>query len=881
MVKRITSLLLCLLLLAGSVLPVSAAQKNKKKEEPKPDPVINMTVRNATELLTLAENCRLDSYSKHLSVKLTADIDLSGTDFESIPIFCGKFDGNGHTISGLNLSADGSVQGLFRYLENGAVVQNLSVQGNIHPGGSHSQVGGIAGENAGSILNCRFRGSISGADRIGGIVGLNQVSGVIENCSTIGDLHGDHFVGGIAGENLGVIRSCTNEARVNTTPQQNRVEISDITLDTLTSSESVNTVTNIGGIAGSSSGVIRSCENKANVGYTSMGYNVGGIAGTQIGYIVDCRNYGEIQGRKEVGGIVGQMEPATEIEYKEDTLQILKKQLNTMTGLVNKASSNAQSNAGDIGGYLEAMQDHADTAKNALEALIPDSDNIIPDSDAIAAAQNALSNSLGKISQSANGIAYATQKTINKLGSDLQAISNQISAMGKTIDAAAENLGGSITDVSDKDAEGLYTGKVENAVNYGSVLADLNAGGIAGALAAENDLDFWEEWEQYGEESMNIHSKVRAVILNCENQATVTGKRQHIGGIAGWQSMGLVKNSINTGKVDAEGADYVGGISGFSAGFLRDCSAKCEVSGSAYVAGIAGSGTIATGNRAMVRLLNAAEKKGAILGIAEEASTEEEEEVPVHNNLYLPVEKDPGAIDGISYEGAAQPMEKDSFLNLENLNEVFQTVVIRFLYPDGKVKELSLQPGGSLNPMKIPVVPRVEGQTGVWEGLADADLDNVLFDMTFELSYTAYRSTIQSDAARDNGLPVLLAEGSFREDSTVSVELSEETVSVAADQTLLEVWNFQMTQPGKRMRLLLPKDVSPEAVSILIRSEENDWETADAVCDGSYLVFETNLARGSFALVQTAQNNTLMLAGAAGIALILGFLVMKKKRANK
>ena len=333
--------------------------------------------------------------------------------------------------------------------------------------------------------------------------------------------------------------------------------------------------------------------------------------------------------------------------------------------------------------------------------------------------------------------------------------------------------------------------------------------------------------------------------------------------------------------MEGENADYVGGISGFSAGFLRDCSAKCEVSGSAYVAGIAGSATIATGNRAMVRILNATEKKGAILGIAEEASTEEEEDVPVHNNLYLAVEKDPGAIDGISYDGAAQPIKKDSFLSLENLNKVFQTVNIRFLYPDGKVKEVSLTPGDSLNPMKIPVVPRVEGQTGVWEGLADADLNNILFDMAFELSYTAYRSTIQSDVTRDNGLPVLLAEGAFRENSTVSVETSEETAPVAADQALLEVWDFRMTQPGKRLRFLLPKDIAAEEVSLLIRSEEGDWETADAVSDGSYLVFETSLASGSFALVQTTKNNTLLIAGAAGIVGILIFLLLRKKRANK
>lgn len=37
---------------------------------------------------------------------------LTGVDFAGIPTFSGTFDGNGHTISGLSLVDDGSVDGL-------------------------------------------------------------------------------------------------------------------------------------------------------------------------------------------------------------------------------------------------------------------------------------------------------------------------------------------------------------------------------------------------------------------------------------------------------------------------------------------------------------------------------------------------------------------------------------------------------------------------------------------------------------------------------------------------------------------------------------------------------------------------------------------------
>ncbi|MBQ7859264.1 MAG: hypothetical protein IJ347_03905, partial [Faecalibacterium sp.] len=311
--KRFFSLLLCCAFALTAALPVWAAKQQ-------PTSTL-LTIDSAEEFLQFTEHCRLDRYSQNLQVTLQADIDLSGTGFAGVPIFCGSFEGDGHTIAGLEITAEGTALGLFRYLTADAVVQNLTVEGQVTPEGSRSRVGGIAGENAGLILNCRFAGTVSGGDRVGGIAGRNTVTGIIQSCHTAGDVHGNHFVGGIAGDNTGVVRSCENTAAVNTTEQQNTVELGDITLDTLTNAEATNTVTDIGGIAGVSSGVLRECTNRGEVGYRQMGYNIGGIAGTQNGYITGCENYAPVQGRKEVGGIVGQLEPATVIEYSADTLQ--------------------------------------------------------------------------------------------------------------------------------------------------------------------------------------------------------------------------------------------------------------------------------------------------------------------------------------------------------------------------------------------------------------------------------------------------------------------------------------------------------------------------------------------------------------------------------
>ena len=870
--NRIISLLLCFGLLLSIKLPVYADEPEYQEE---------IRISNAEEFLAFAENCRLDSYSHDLAVMLDHDIDLTGIPFGGIPIFSGLFDGNGHSITGLTITADGSALGLFRYLTQTAVVRNLSVNGEIHPGGSRNKIGGLAGSNAGHITDCSFEGSISGGDVVGGLVGFNAVTGIVEDCHGAGEIHGNHFVGGIAGENHGVIRSCTSKSQINTTAQQNSVEISDITMDTLTNSEAVNTVTDIGGIAGISSGVIRSCENRGNVGYPHMGYNIGGIAGTQAGYIAECNNYADIQGRKEVGGIVGQMEPASLIEYTADTLQILQGQLGTMSGLVNQASSNAQTNASQISGQIGVLQDQAQTARDAVSALFPDADKPeLPDADAILAAQSTLSSSISAMPATLGSISSAVQTTVSGLTRDLLAISGQISAMGSTISAASETIGGRITDISDQDTDEILTGKVECSANYGSVFADLNAGGIAGAMAMENDLDTLEDWEKYGEESLNFESEVRAVILRCENFGTVTGRKQNVGGIAGWQSLGLVKQCSNTGYVDGEGADYVGGISGLGTGYIRSSNVKCAISGSTYVGGIAGSASIVTDSLTMVTMTDGSEKLGAILGNAEE--TDSGEEKPISGNFYFCIDEDFGAIDGISYTGSAEPLELETFLTLEELPELFQSVTVRFLFEDGNETRIHVTPGGTLADSRIPAIPPKDGYIGKWNGLAEAELSDIVFDMTFEVIYTPYKTTIQSDKLHRNGLPILLIQGTFSDEATVTVAESDRLPSLAGEETLLGNWHITVSEKEHvtAARLLVDDEQKTDKLKLLICSEDGMWRESEYVADGSYITFSWNQDDTHIALAETVEMDWIWYCVCTATALLalLIFLCHNKKK---
>lgn len=867
-VKSLHALLLVLCVVLSVALPVFA----EETEEP-----AELTIHSIGEFLEFAENCRMDSFGRNLKVTLGVDINLQGTDFESIPIFGGSFDGAGHTVSGLTVTAEGSDLGLFRYLTAEAVVRDLTVRGEIAPEGSRNAIGGIAGRNAGTIENCAFVGEISGADSVGGIAGVNGVTGIIQGCRMEGELYGNHFVGGIAGENSGVIRDCVNTARINTTAQQNSVKLSDITLESMTNSEAVNTVTNIGGIAGNSSGVIRGCENRGDVGYRHMGYNIGGIAGSQSGYLLECENHGSILGRKEVGGIVGHMEPAALVEYDEDALQILQSQLNGMGATVNQTAANLQIASDTLNTQVAVLQDQVQDARDAVSVLIPDADNPqLPDPDAVLAAQNALSSSLTGMGNTLQGISSGAQNTMGALSRNIQSLQSQIGAMGATLGNVSDTLGGSIADVSDEDTEQDLTGKVESCINHGSILADLNVGGIAGAVAMENDLNVEDDWQIHGETSLNFVSELRAVILNCENRGTVTGKKQNAGGIIGWQSMGLVKACLNTGTLDSASADYVGGITGRSSGFIRGSSAKCQLFGSACVGGIAGSGTILSDCRSMVWLRQGSEKLGALLG--EAAQTEEE--APLRNNVYLTVYGDLGGIDGVSYEGVAQPLAREEFLALEDLADCFRTVTIRFVAEDGSEETVSLLPGEKLEQTQIPMVPEKGDAMGVWEGIAETDLSAVDFDLTFRVVYTGRHKTIQSDAVRDNGLPVLLAEGSFTDGHTVTLRSGTGMPALSEKLELLEYWKVTVDADAVSKGRFLPPEESRELV-LLLQNAQGNWVETAYVQDERYLVFSMDGGAQAIALAVRQKNMLLPVASGVAAAAVLTcivFLILKKGR---
>jgi len=117
--------------------------------------------------------------------------------------FSGTFDGNGKTITNLTVHNSTFVSsGMFVEITSSGVVKNLGlVNVKITDG---SSVGGIVGQNGGTVQNCYVTGSVAGTgNNIGGIVGQNL--GTIENCYSTANVTGPDFggiaAGGIAGTN--------------------------------------------------------------------------------------------------------------------------------------------------------------------------------------------------------------------------------------------------------------------------------------------------------------------------------------------------------------------------------------------------------------------------------------------------------------------------------------------------------------------------------------------------------------------------------------------------------------------------------------------------------------------------------------------------------
>ena len=104
--EKLLSVCICLCML-GAMLPaqVFAEEADTAQTETVQDTAPKDTVylSSADDLIQLAKNCRLDSWSQNRTVVLETDIDLSSVDFNGIPSFGGRQSNGGYEYQDLYL----------------------------------------------------------------------------------------------------------------------------------------------------------------------------------------------------------------------------------------------------------------------------------------------------------------------------------------------------------------------------------------------------------------------------------------------------------------------------------------------------------------------------------------------------------------------------------------------------------------------------------------------------------------------------------------------------------------------------------------------------------------------------------------------------------
>lgn len=885
MKRKLLSFILVICILFGCTLPAFA-----QEEETADLPVYTETIEiNSTEdFLAFARNCTLDVWSQDKLVSLNTDISLAETGFQPIPTFGGCFEGNGHTITGLSVTEEIVPAGLFSYLQPTAVVKNLNVTGTVTPSGDAKFVGGIVGDNRGTLENVTFSGTVEGTENVGGIAGMN--SGTILKCSAEGFLMGEKANGGIAGYNVGQVESCENAMDVNTESVDPTIDPTDIDLDftmdvsTLTNFNTSTAASDTGGIAGYSAGIILGCSNTGTIGYPHIGYNLGGIVGRNCGYVAACENKGSIFGRKDVGGIAGQIEPDIATILSPDYLQKLSDQFEQLGNMISSAGSAASAAGSDLQSYIQTLAAYESQAKAALNSIHGSLSGTLSGlgSGELPSAPDL--SGFSSLASAIQGMVNTTQSMGQAMGSSIEsmtgsfgAISGQVNSIAKTFEMATEDAQKeAVTDVSDADIAEVKSGKIFDCVNSGSVQADLNTGGIVGIMGLEAEADPEDDLDSGGTFSQRRQYELKAIVQECTNTGHTESKQNYAGGICGRMELGLITGSENYGSVVSTSGDYVGGIAGIVGGTIRSCYVKCTLRGVDYIGGIAGNGvtTDITGGSSliadcysMVEIEQGGQYLGAVSGGENGTYT---------GNYY--VSDTLGGVNRVGYFALAEPISYETLLKVENIPTQLKKLTLTFMADGEILKQQSFDYGDSFDHTVFPQIPEKEGHYARWDC---GELTDLRFDTVVTAQHFPHITALNSTDVRPNGNPVLFVQGQFQEGDVLTTQLGETEFVTGENQQILE--HLRISIPADGLDTHTIRYLPEEDCRIYIL-KSGSWIKAQTKEMGSYLAFSVSGAVVEFVSVRESFDWVKIVYIAAGaLILILLFIILlhRKKKAAK
>lgn len=849
-------------------------------------------ISSEAELRDLAASCALDTWSRDKNVVLDSDLTLVDPSFLPIPTFGGSFDGQGHTIHNVSITDSLSPAGLFGVVQAGGSVRSLHVVGAVTPSGDGRSVGGIAGENNGIIEKCSFTGTVSGQVYVGGIAGHTGVSGSILACETRGAVIGDSMTGGITGYNEGLLADCTNSACVNVESTDPRLDLEDLDL-TLTpdlsklgQANAGASAADTGGIAGYSVGTLSDCVNHGAVGYQHIGYNTGGVVGRSCGQLLRCRNDGSIAGRKDVGGVAGQIEPYIQVDASPTYLSELNRQLYELKSLTDQAANDAQDGAGGVSDRLNDMNDYL------KDALSDPQDPL--------AAITGFGSRLKDLNNSASG-------SVDTVADDLRDINSKFNEVSNTVLAAisaASDPASVISDGSQGNIDKITLGKTSACTNSGAVSGDVNTGGIAGSIAIEYELDPEDDVSASLSGEYRRQYEYRAVVQQCANTGAVSAKRSNTGGIAGRMDLGLIISCESYGSVESDSGSCVGGIAGLTAATVRSSYAKCTLSGKKYVGGIVGSGvaeksdgsaSTVTGCWSLVDITGCQQYEGAVSGADTGTFTD---------NYF--VSDTLAGINRQSFAGRAEPVSFDTLAAAEGMPGGMTTFTLSFV-SDGKVlTSRTFSYGASFDSSVYPPLPEKDGIYAHWDR---TDLHGLHLDTVVTAVYDPLLPTLSSEQTREDGRPVILAGGDFNDGDTMAataLTLTPEEFHAAdgsfadraanwfsylkegqlppltVNRRVAEQWRVSLPDDGQEthtLRYLPSQDASHLRLYV---NDGGGWQAVSYDTVGSYLSFTAGGASPEFAVVTTASVWwPLAAAIAVCVAIVLAILLGRRHRRRR
>lgn len=847
-------------------------------------------ISSEAELRDLAASCALDTWSRNKNVVLDSDLTLADPSFLPIPAFGGSFDGQGHTIHNVSITDSLSPAGLFGVVQAGGSVRSLHVVGTVTPSGDGRSVGGIAGENNGAIEKCSFTGTVSGQVYVGGIAGHTGASGSILACETRGAVIGDSMTGGITGYNEGLLADCTNSACINVESTDPRLDLEDLDLtpdlSKLGQANAGASSADTGGIAGYSAGTLSDCVNHGAVGYQHIGYNTGGVVGRSCGQLLRCRNDGAIAGRKDVGGVVGQIEPYIQMDASPTYLSELNRQLYELKSLTDQAANDAQDGAGDVSDRLNDMNDYL------KDALSDPQDPL--------AAITGFGSRLNDLNNSASG-------SVDTVADDLRDINSKFNEVSNTVLAAisaASDPASVISDGSQGNIDKITLGKTSACTNSGAVSGDVNTGGIAGSIAIEYELDPEDDVSANLDGEYRRQYEYRAVVQQCANTGAVSAKRSNTGGIAGRMDLGLIISCESYGSVESDSGSCVGGIAGLTAATVRSSYAKCTLSGKKYVGGIVGSGvaeksdgsaSTVTGCWSLVDITGCQQYEGAVSGADTGTFTD---------NYF--VSDTLAGINRQSFAGRAEPVSFDTLAAAEGMPGGMTTFTLSFV-SDGKVlTSRTFSYGASFDSSVYPPLPEKDGIYAHWDR---TDLHGLHLDTVVTAVYDALLPTLSSEQTREDGRPIILAGGDFNDGDAMAataLTLTPEEFHAAdgsfadraanwfsylkdgqlppltVNRRVAEQWRVSLPDDGREthtLRYLPAQDASHLRLYV---NDGGGWQAVSCDTVGSYLSFTAGGASPEFAVVTTASVWwPLAAAIAVCVAIVLATLLGRRHRRRR